>query len=50
MKKLKLLTLKQKRFLEQEGLDPNNYLLERATPDEYRFFDKTKEVILEIRR
>lgn len=50
MKKLKTLTLKQKKFLENEGLDPSNYLLERATAEEYRFYDKSRNVIVGIRR
>ncbi|MDU3410987.1 DUF6906 family protein [Clostridium sp.] len=35
MKKLKKLTRDQKKFLEKERLNPNDFLIERATPEEY---------------
>lgn len=38
LKKLKKLTRGQKKFLEKEGVNPNDFLIERATPEEYVFF------------
>ncbi|MDU4324847.1 MAG: hypothetical protein E7I48_05545 [Clostridium celatum] len=50
MKNLKKLTREQKKVLQKEGLDPRGYLIERATIDEYRFYDLEKEEIISIRR
>lgn len=50
MKKLKKLTRDQKKFLEKEGLDPNNFLIERATPEEYVFYNKLTEALWEYDR
>ncbi|MGL4571831.1 MAG: DUF6906 family protein [Clostridium sp.] len=50
MKKLKNLTRNQKKFIVNQGLDPNNYLIERCTAEDYIFFDKTKEILFSLRR
>lgn len=39
MKRLKNLTLKQKKFLENQGLHPEDFKLERATADDYVFYN-----------
>lgn len=48
MKNPKKLTLKQKKFLVSEGLDPNEFMLIAAPSDCYKFFHKPtkKEVIM----
>lgn len=43
MKKLKKLTRDQKKFLEKEGFNHNDFLIERATPEEYVFYNKHTE-------
>lgn len=40
MKKLKKLTRDQKKFLEKERLNPNDFLIERASPELYVFYNK----------
>lgn len=40
LKQLKKLTRDQKKFLEKERLNPNDFLIERATPEEYVFYNK----------
>lgn len=45
LKKLKKLTREQKKFLEKEGLDPNNFLIERAANEEYVFYNKLTEAL-----
>ena len=45
MKKLKKLTRGQKKFLEKEGVNPNDFLIERSTPEEYVFFNKHTEAL-----
>lgn len=45
MKKLKKLTREQKKFLEKERLNPNDFLIERATPEEYVFYNKHTEAL-----
>lgn len=50
MKKLKNLTLRQKKLLESQGLDPNNYLLERTTADDFIFYEKSTGKLIPIRR
>ena len=45
LKKLKKLTRDQKKFLEKEGLNPNDFLIERATPGEYVFYNKYTEAL-----
>lgn len=50
MKRIKNLTLKQKRFLEGQGLNPEDFKLERATADDYVFYNIHTEVLWEIRR
>lgn len=45
LKKLKKLTRDQKKFLEKEGLNPNDFLIERATPEEYVFYNKYTEAL-----
>lgn len=50
MKKLKKLTREQKRFLSNQGLDPNEYLLERATSEEFVFYNIHTKVLWNFRR
>ncbi|WP_420797477.1 DUF6906 family protein [Clostridium chrysemydis] len=50
MKQLKNLSRNQKRFLMDQGLNPNNYLIERSTPYDYTFFDKKNGKLFSIRR
>lgn len=50
MKKLKKLTREQKRFLSNQGLDPKDYLLERATSDEFVFYNIHTKVLWNLRR
>ena len=50
MKKPKNLTLRQKKFLEEQGLNPEDFKLERATADDYVFYNIHTGVLLEIRR
>lgn len=45
MKQLKKLTREQKKFLEKERLNPNDFLIERATPEEYVFYNKHTEAL-----
>ncbi|MFQ8922382.1 MAG: DUF6906 family protein [Clostridium paraputrificum] len=40
MKKLKKLTREQKKFLNEKGLNPNEFLIERASPELYVFYNK----------
>lgn len=46
MKKLRKLTRNQKEFLENKGLESENYLVERNTSEEIRFFNKTTNEII----
>ena len=50
MKKLKKLTREQKKFLLNEGFDPNDFLVERATPDEFVFYNIHTKVLWNFRR
>ncbi len=43
MKKPKKLTREQKKFLEKERLNPDDFLIERATSEEYVFYNKHTE-------
>lgn len=45
LKKLRRLTREQKKFLLEEGLDPNNFLIERAANEEYVFYNKLTEAL-----
>ncbi|MFR9291539.1 MAG: DUF6906 family protein [Clostridium paraputrificum] len=45
MKKLKKLTRDQKKFLKEERLNPDDFLMERATPEEYVFYNKHTEAL-----
>ena len=45
LKKLKKLTRDQKKFLEKEGVNHNDFLIERATPEEYLFYNKHTEAL-----
>lgn len=40
MKKLKKLTREQKKFLNEKGLNSNDFLIERASPELYVFHNK----------
>ena len=50
LKQLKKLTRDQKKFLEKEGVNPNVFLIERATPEEYVFYNKLTEALWEYDR
>lgn len=45
MKKLKKPTRELRKFLDKEGLNPNDFLVERATPEEYVFYNKHTEAL-----
>lgn len=45
MKKLKKLTREQKKFLEKERLNPDDFLIERSTSEEYVFYNKHTEAL-----
>ena len=45
MKKLKKLTRDQKKFLKEERLNPDDFLIERATPKLYVFYNKQTEAL-----
>ena len=49
MKKLKKLTIEQKGFLRNNGLNPREFLVERAAPESYVFYINTK-VLWNFRR
>ncbi|GAB6170048.1 hypothetical protein JCM1393_25080 [Clostridium carnis] len=50
MKSLKGLTLKQKKFLCEQGFKPGDFLLERVTADDYVFYNIHTKQLMEIRR
>lgn len=50
MKKLKKLTREQKKFLGNNGLNPREFLVERATPESYVFYNINTKVFWELRR
>lgn len=45
MKKLRRLTRDQKKFLKEERLNPDDFLIERATSEEYVFYNKYTEAL-----
>lgn len=45
MKKLKKLTREQKKFLINEGLNPADFLVERATPENFIFYNIHTKVL-----
>lgn len=45
MKKLKKLTREQKKFLINEGLNPADFLVERATPENFIFYNTHTKVL-----
>lgn len=47
---LKNLTLEQKKFLMNEGLDPREFLIERVTPESYVFYNINTKVLWDFRR
>ena len=50
MKKLKKLNREQKQFLTNEGLNPREFLVERATPESYVFYNINTKVFWNFRR
>lgn len=50
MKNPKKLNLKQKIFLEEQGLNPKDFLIERATIDDYVFYNIHTGMLWELRR
>ena len=50
MLRLKKLTLKQKKFLVKQKMDPEKFLLERTTPESYIFYEKESKRLVEVRR
>lgn len=50
MKKLKKLTREQKEFLENNRLNPREFLVERATPYEFVFCNIHTKVLWNFRR
>ena len=45
MKKLKKPNREQRQFLIKERLNPDDFLIERATPEEYVFYHKHTEAL-----
>ena len=50
MNQLKKLTLEQKKFLMNEGLDPREFLIERETPSSFVFYNINTKVLWNFRR
>lgn len=50
MNQLKNLTLEQKNFLMNEGLDPREFLIERETPSSFVFYNINTKVLWNFRR
>ena len=50
MKKLQKLSREQKEFLSNEGLNPREFLVERATPESYVFYNINTKVLWNFRR
>ena len=50
MNHLKNLTLEQKKFLMNEGLNPREFLIERETPENYVFYNINTKVLWNFRR
>lgn len=50
MKKLQKLTREQKQFLINEGLNPRDFLVERATPEAFVFYNIHTKVLWNFRR
>lgn len=50
MKNLKKLTREQKKFLADNGLNSREYLLERATSENYVFYNIHTKVLWNFRR
>ncbi|MBU3107180.1 DUF6906 family protein [Clostridium gasigenes] len=50
MKKLRCLNLQQKIFLENEGLKPKDFLMERVTLEDYVFYNIHTKMLWEMRR
>ena len=50
MKKLQKLSREQKEFLSNEGLNPREFLVERAIPESYVFYNINTKVLWNFRR
>ena len=50
MKNIKNLTLRQRKFLESKGLDPNMHGIIKNHPDFFEFYNKVTGVIFKIWR
>lgn len=50
MNHLKNLTIEQKKFLMNEGLDPREFLIERETPSAFVFYNINTKVLWNFRR
>ena len=50
MKKLQKLSREQKEFLSNEGLNQREFLVERATPESYVFYNINTKVLWNFRR
>ena len=50
MKNPKKLTMKQKKFLDEQGLNPNEYLLEGISPYDYTFYNVRENKLISMRR
>ena len=50
MKKLQKLSREQKEFLSNEGLNPREFLVERATSENYVFYNINTKVLWNFRR
>lgn len=50
MKNIKNLTLRQKKFLESKGLDPNIHGIVKSHPDFFELYNKVTGVTLKLSR
>ena len=50
MKKLKKLTREQRNYLIREGLNPDDFLIERSTAESYVFYNIHTKVLWDMRR
>ncbi|WP_326511376.1 DUF6906 family protein [Clostridium intestinale] len=50
MKNPKKLTRKHKKFLSEQGLNPEEFLIMQSTSENYKFFHRNTKQIVDIRR
>lgn len=50
MKHIRKLTLRQKKFLSEQGMKPDEYYYIKRTPNDYVFFNKKTGQVVYVRR